>query len=139
MGPFVVSAGLTLAIAAGSGATITAGWLLLALLVGVIVAAIALVITLGPYQASRAASATNGAPLKPHQEAMGGDPLAHIHAVEHQARRHQKPCMNCGTPVHPNAERCANCDHLQVYSCKRCRTKVRLDWTNCPECGAGLP
>lgn len=137
--PFLVGAGLTMAIVAGSGNAVTAGWLLVAILVGTMAAALTLVLTLGSHRPAHVANALNAAPLKPHQEAMGGDPLAHIHAVEQQARRHRRPCTNCGTPVKSSADRCPNCDHRQLFSCKGCRTQVRLDWTNCPECGRSLP
>lgn len=66
------------------------------------------------------------------------DPLANIHAVETQGRRHRRNCVNCGTPVPLRQDTCPSCAHKQVFTCKGCQTQIRLDWTNCPECGRSV-
>lgn len=121
-----------------TGHPLTLGWLGAALLVGLLATPLVYASRLARHPA-RIAHAASGVRMKPHHEAMGGDPLAHIQVVEQQGRRHRRPCVNCGTMVKLHQGVCPNCDHQQVFACKGCRTQVRLEWTNCPECGRGLP
>lgn len=137
--PFGVGLGVTLLVALALRDPITLSWILTGSLVGLILVAISVALVLTQKSAANVAHSLSGQVLKPHQEAQGGDPLAHVQAVEQQGRRHRRPCTNCGTMVKASQTECPNCQHAQLYSCKGCRTQVRLDWTNCPECGRMLP
>lgn len=138
--PFALAAGLTFLVPVALGQSISGTWVFVSLLVGSVAAAsnMAWVWTHRPRPPSAAAHSTREA--NGEQEGnQDEDPLGHIHAVETQGRRHQKPCPNCGTPVSSQRERCSNCDHQLLVQCKGCRTPVRLDWVACPECGRDLP
>lgn len=136
--PFVMAAALTLLVGYALGQSISPTWVFIAILVGAVasISSISWSSTHRPRPGAAAARA--------HGNGNGGegnesDPLGHIHAVEKQARRHQRPCPNCGTRVNTKLEHCPNCNHQIIVHCKGCRTRVRLEWANCPECGRELP
>lgn len=134
--PFLLGTGIGFVALIGLGRPVEGHWAITALAVGLVAAVVSLALALGPRSRHRKkamdpkASDENDGPV---------DPLSNVKTVESQARRHGKPCPNCGTAVTSRQERCANCDHLLLVECKGCRTKVRLDWSACPECGRGLP
>lgn len=143
--PFIMTAGVTLLVGYALEQSISTTWVFIALLVGAVAAVSSISWSATHRPRSAAAAAHTAKPRqktrrgKPHAQAEPNDPLGHIHAVEKQGRRHQRPCPNCGTPVSTKLEQCPNCDHKILVDCKNCRTRVRLEWSNCPECGRGLP
>lgn len=138
--PFIIATALTYLILLGAGQQVRGTMILVPLIVGAVVAASSLAWSASKHPPSAPSIARS---MRPDEESApgetGGDPLAHIHVVEDQARRHKRPCPNCGTPAGTERERCPNCDHILLVECKGCRTKVRLDWGACPECGRDLP
>ena len=130
--PFALGVALTLIMAAALRVTLTAGWVLAAIAVGVVFTVFSITTAvLGSHSAAKAAHASTGADGE-------ADPLGHIHAVEQQGRRLRRACVNCGTPVPLDRDECPGCGHKQTFKCKRCGTPVRPEWKNCPECGKDL-
>lgn len=155
--PFVVASALTLVVLVGLGEPIRGRGVMMALLVGSVASASSMAwhwthrpsaAGVAPVLSSRPEDTRRDLEQDPERgddpdsdsDMVGqDDPLAHIHAVESQARRHQKPCPNCGTGVGVQREKCPNCGHQLLVHCKGCRTMVRLEWPACPECGRSLP
>lgn len=149
--PFALAAGMTLLVPLALAQSVSGRWIAAAVLVGITASGGTLGWNLrrAPLVAAAPAPepprepepspepAGETAPEPPPEK--GHDPLANIHAVEAQGRRHRRPCPNCGTPVRADRETCPNCAHMLLVDCKGCRTRVRLDWGVCPECGRPLP
>ncbi len=52
-------------------------------------------------------------------------------------------CLDCGTPVNPDAKFCANCgiefeDEEEAVTCLGCGDQVEEDWAFCRSCGEAL-